>query len=203
MPRSSWLAAASKFSAQSQAPSAFAAVILCGMAVAQQPRTGNSRLVDRWLAPLLVGILLMGSAPWWWEPVFGTEHSTPTEVSGTEAEAIVGFVGSCEPFRVVAQNRYNPPGARKLKAPDVLSTQVGSFGPNELIAVDGWVHGAVAYPTNSPPFNSDIWFHLADDSGWVAFAAVRANPTVLDPTGLDPDGGTPAATPSACEGAIQ
>lgn len=178
------------------------------MAVEQEPRSGNRRALELWMIPLViglvVGLLLLTDPPLWWKNLFGGGEELGTQTTGTDqGPSVVGFVGSCEPFRVVAQNRYNPPGARRLIAPDVLAEQVGGFGPNQVLAVDGWVHSTVAYPTNSPPFNSDIWFHLADDSGWVAFAAVRANPTVLDPTGLDPDGGTPAATPSTCEGAIQ
>jgi len=68
--------------------------------------------------------------------------------------------------------------------------------------VNGWVHGRVGYATNEPPFDSDVWFHLADGAGWVSFAGVRMNPTTFDPTGTA-DGGPPAATSPSCEGAIQ
>jgi hypothetical protein len=71
------------------------------------------------------------------------------------------------------------------------------------IAVDEWVHSRPAYPTNSAPWNSDVWFHLADNSGWVSFAGVRATPVKHDPTGEDPDGGTPAPTSGRCEGSVR
>lgn len=102
-----------------------------------------------------------------------------------------------------AQNRWQPYGTRRLVAPDPLARQAGGFAPNQIIAVDGWVHAAITYPNNSSPWNSDVWYHLADKSGWVAFAAVRAVPTTQDPTGLSHSGGTPAPAPPACEGGLQ
>lgn len=124
-----------------------------------------------------------------------TTAATPTTLS------VVQFTGKCDPFRVYAQNRWLPYGTRKLRAPDPLATQIGGFDPNQIIALDGWVHAAIAFPNNTPPFNSDIWYHLADNSGWVAFGAVRAVPTDQDPT-LRADGGAPAPTPSSCEGGV-
>lgn len=53
-------------------------------------------------------------------------------------------------------------------------------------------------PREHPAWNSDVWFHLADNSGWVTFAAVRADPTVPDPSGFSPDGGRPALTDESC-----
>jgi len=176
-------------------------------------QSGRDKFVALVVAPLLLGILLASSAPWWLRYIDPgrTPASTPNAGAPLSQDSspalpevrVVGFIGGCSPYRVVSQNRYNPPGARKLIAPDVLSQQVGGFRENEIVVVDGWVHGSVAYPYNRPPFNNDIWFHLADDSGWVSFAAVRANPTALDPTGFDEDGGTPAVAPMECEGAIQ
>jgi hypothetical protein len=69
------------------------------------------------------------------------------------------------------------------------------------LTVNGWLHGRAAYPTNQPPYNSDIWFHLSDGIGWVGFAAVRALPTSTDSTGLG-DGGPLAPAPAQCEGAL-
>lgn len=126
--------------------------------------------------------------------------ATPSPPSPSSPE-IVGFSGGCPAFRVYAQNRWRAYGARKLRAPDPLATKVGSFAANEIIAVDGWVHAAIAYPNNRPPWNSDVWYHVADGSGWVSFAGVRALPTDQDPTGRA-DGGVPAPVPSDCEGAI-
>ena len=113
---------------------------------------------------------------------------------------IASFVGGCEPFTVHAQNRYSPVGAAIRAAPMPTASKVGSVGPNELVAVDGWVRTAPAYPTNSPPFDSDVWFHLADDSGWVSFAGVRSDPTAFDATGLAEDGGRPAPVAEECSG---
>jgi hypothetical protein len=82
----------------------------------------------------------------------------------------------------------------------VLSPEEGFFAANQTVLVDGYVHGRPAYPTNSPPYNSDVWFHLADGSGWVSFASVRAIPTSFDATGQNNDPQDAAPTPAACEG---
>lgn len=115
---------------------------------------------------------------------------------------IASFVGGCEPFTVHAQNRYEPSGAAIRAAPLRSAKKVGSFDPNELVTLDGWVRTQSAYPTNTPPWDSDVWFHLADDSGWVSFAGVRSDPTTLDMTGLAPDGGRPAPTAPECSGSV-
>jgi len=120
-----------------------------------------------------------------------------------EADGIVGLSGGCDPYRLYAQNRWLPHGASGRAAPSVTATKVRSFGPNEVVTVDGWVHSEIAYPTNSPPWNSDIWFHLDDGTGWVSFAAVRELPTDQDPTLRDPDGGPTPPAPALCQGAIQ
>ena len=121
--------------------------------------------------------------------------------TGTDDTRVAGFVGGCEPFVVYAQGRWQPYGASKRSRPDPASPKLGAYDPNKVIAVDGWVHGEPAYPTNSPPFNSDIWYHLADDSGWVTYAGVRAVPTAPDPSGLG-EGGQAAPTPAECQGAV-
>jgi hypothetical protein len=110
--------------------------------------------------------------------------------------------GGCPAFQVFAQDRWAPLGAAIRAQPNVLSLQVGSFPGDMSIAVNGWVHGRAAYPTNTPPWNSDIWFHLAAGAGWVSFPGVRATPTSPDPTGRA-NGGDPAPTPPTCEGAVQ
>ena len=148
---------------------------------------------------IAIAVVFATGPPFWfegaWQLLSGERPSPET--------AVVGFVGGCEPFRVYAQNRYPPLGTRKRRAPDPLATAVGSFAGNEIIAVDGWVRAAVAYPSNSPPWNSDAWYHLADGSGWVAFAAVRALPTVPDPTSGFSEGGPEAPLPDDCEGAVR
>jgi hypothetical protein len=67
--------------------------------------------------------------------------------------------------------------------------------------VNGYVHGDVAWPLNSAPWNSDIWFHVAD-GGWVSFAGVRAVPTTYDPTGHE-DGGLAVKALPECQGLLQ
>lgn len=115
------------------------------------------------------------------------------------------FVGGCDAFGVYAQNRWAPVGAAVREEPDVLSAKLSpSFAPNEVIAVDGWVStGEPVYPTNPEPWNSDIWYHLANRDGWVSFAGVRAAPTEPDQTLRSPDGGQPAPTTPECEGTYQ
>ena len=116
-----------------------------------------------------------------------------------------GFRGGCEKFRVYAQNRWEPLGTAVREEPDVLSSKIEpSFAPNEVIAVDGWIEtGEAVYPTNTPPWNSDIWFHLANSEGWVSFAGVRGTPTSPDPGGMSGEGGEPAPTTPECKGSYQ
>jgi hypothetical protein len=133
------------------------------------------------------------TSPWWW----------PSSGDGTPQSEISGMSGGCPAFQVFAQNRWDPVGTAIRSGPNVQSHQVGSFPANMSISVNGWVHGRPAYPTNTAPWNNDIWFHLSDGAGWVSFPGVRATPVANDPTGTSPDGGTPAPTASSCEGAIQ
>jgi hypothetical protein len=153
--------------------------------------------IGAFVIALAVAVLTATAAPWWWPAIFGASADDNNPVG------VVGFSGGCEAFRVVAQNRWEPYGARKLASPNPVAEKVGSFAPNEVIAVNGWVHSNVAYPTNPPPWNSNVWFHVADGTGWVAFAAVRELPTTPDPTGTSDDGGPPAPTPEHCRGAVR
>jgi hypothetical protein len=130
--------------------------------------------------------------------------------AGTQLVSHVGdsdeegnFIGGCQPFTVFAQNRWDPRGAALRVEPSRDAQQIGNFDPNQLVVVNGWVRTRAAYPSNSPPFNNDIWFHVADGSGWVAFGAVRADPTTYDPTGFDPDGGRPAPIEPTCSGSYR
>lgn len=109
--------------------------------------------------------------------------------------------GGCEAFRVYAQNRWDPLGTAVREEPNVLASKLDpSFAPNEVIAVDGWLDtGEPVYPTNPAPWNSGIWFRLANREGWISFAGVRGEPTTPDPTGLSDDGGLPALPPKDCE----
>ena len=82
---------------------------------------------------------------------------------------------------------------------DRNSPKIGGFAGNTPIEVNNWEHtGKAAYPDNTPPWNSDIWFHLGSQEGWVNFAAVRGEVTEPDPTG-QASGGKPAPTPANCD----
>jgi hypothetical protein len=111
--------------------------------------------------------------------------------------------GGCSKYIIYSQDRWKPYGAKLMATPYRDAKQIGGIPPNKLIYVDGWVHSEIAQPSNViPPWNSDIWFHLADGSGWVSLAGTRAVPTPPDPTGLSTNGGTPPPTPSKCEAAL-
>lgn len=144
---------------------------------------------------LVVGILLLTGVPWPAKLLGFHRNSAPPG-------AVVGFSGGCATYQIFAQNRWDPVGTAVRAQPNVLSAQEGSFPANMSIAVNGWVHGAPAYPTNAAPWNSDIWFHLADGAGWVSYPGVRAYPVSFDPTG-QAEGGPAAPTPSQCQGAMQ
>ena len=77
------------------------------------------------------------------------------------------------------------------------------MAPNKQFAVNGWVRTQAAYPHNSPPFDNDVWFHVADDSGWVSFAGVRADPTTPVEDPFDPEGGRPAPIDEECSGSVR
>jgi hypothetical protein len=122
--------------------------------------------------------------------------------SSPTTPGVTDMTGGCKPFQVYAQNRWQPYGTRVLAAPNLASKQLRGEPPNKTLYVNGWVHGATAYPLNPPPWNSDVYFHLADGTGWVTFAGVRAVPTPQDPTGLSPNGGEPVPVITSCEGAV-
>lgn len=117
-------------------------------------------------------------------------------------EKTSSLVGGCAPFTLFAQNQFDPFGAKIRLEPRPDSETEGSFAPNETIIVDGWVRGRSPYPTNTPPWNSGVWFHLSNNEGWVAFAAVRAVPT--DPSqGNFAEGSDPAPLDQECAGSIR
>jgi len=149
------------------------------------------------ITAIVVAVLAAGSVPWWWQFM-------PWNKKGSHPPpGVVGFSGGCDAFQIFAQNRWDPVGTVVRAQPNVNSKQVGGYAANQSITVNGWVHSRPAYPTNTAPWNSDIWFHVADDSGWVSFPGVRAAPVAHDPTGTDPYGGIPAATVGSCEGSVQ
>jgi hypothetical protein len=146
---------------------------------------------------ILIAIVFATGPPFWFQ-YLPWVHARVEPTPG-----VIGFQGGCAPFQVFAQNRWLPYGAAIRTAPNVTSKQIGSRDPNQTFAVDGWVHSGAPYPTNSPPWNNDVWFHLADGAGWVSFAGIRAAPTAEDPTGLDPDGGPAVETLPRCQGSAQ
>lgn len=168
------------------------------MAAARKHHSVLYIMLSLLVAPLLVGLLVNFSTtkPWWWS---GGNSEAPS----TKDSSVLDFAGSCGVFELYAQNRWPPYGASKRAAPNLSAKKVGDFGPNEIVAVDGWVHSERVYPENPPPFYTDIWFHLSDNSGWVSFAAVRAVSTSPAATNLDQDGGPPAPAPPQCKGAVR
>jgi hypothetical protein len=111
------------------------------------------------------------------------------------------LVGGCDAFPLYAQNEFPPYGTALRASPNPNSRKVGGFAPNEIISVDGWVVSQPAYPTNPEPWNSGVWFHVADNLGWVSFPGVRAYPTghVADRLG----GYAPAPADPKCAGSIR
>lgn len=104
---------------------------------------------------------------------------------------------ACDRYLVYGQRRWDPIGAAIRSYPSLEGDKVGSLAGNEAAAVDGWISGPPIYPDNGDPFDSGVWFHLADDRGWVSFPGVRAQLTDYAPGDLD--GGPPAPTPAECE----
>jgi hypothetical protein len=180
-----------------QGPTALA-VVTCAVALLAGIRLITARL----RGALRVGLLvLLISAAALAVVVIGPDRVKSWAATGPSD--VTAMTGGCAPFQVFGQNRWQPYGARLLAGPNLQSRVIGPVAPNKTIFVNGWVHGAVAYPLNSPPWNSDVYFHLSDNTGWVTFAGVRAVPTNQDPSGHSPDGGVPVPILPACEGAIQ
>jgi hypothetical protein len=117
------------------------------------------------IAAILIAVAAASGAPWWARWASGS-HSKPVGASSFPASPVIGMSGGCPAFQVFAQGRWKPLGTAIRAAPNVLSAQEGSFPANMSIAVNGWVHGRPAYPTNTAPWNSDVWFHPADGAGW-------------------------------------
>jgi len=116
----------------------------------------------------------------------------------------VRIAGGCEPFMLYGQNRWSPFGAKIMDAPRRTARQIGSVAPNKILYADGWVRTEPAIPLNPPPWDSDVWFHLIHDEGWVSFPGVRAVPTTPDPEqGYGEDGGEPAPVLDGCRAALR
>jgi hypothetical protein len=110
------------------------------------------------------------------------------------------LVRGCAPFNIYAQNQFKPYGALLWASPSPTAPNSPGFSPNQLITVDGWVRTRSPYLSNQSPWDSDVWFHLADNGGWVDFAAVRAVATTPDPQGGFGAGSSPAPLASSCAG---
>lgn len=153
----------------------------------------KERLIEAAIG-LVLGLTLLGGAPLWWHPFLRAVGLDP---------AIAPLKGGCGSYTIYAQGRWDPLGAALRAKPDGNAKKVGGFGANEPIVVNGWVHGgSTLYPNNPAPYDNDIWFHLANDSGWVSFGGTRAEPVDRDPTDRNPDGGVPAPTPQDCASTI-
>ena len=74
------------------------------------------------------------------------------------------------------------------------------FAANTIIPVNGWVATEAPYLTNPDPWDSDVWFHLTNGTGWVSFAGVRAEPSFATGTDGPKGGGRPVILLSECEG---
>lgn len=142
------------------------------------------------LAILVVGVLAVGMACVW-----------QIAAASASPSGVAGFSGGCAPFTLWAQRVWEPYGASRYSAPYSGATKVYGFAPNETVTVDGWVstESAPSGYTDPAPYNGPIWYHLADNSGWVYIAGVRANPSTPD----QPDGGQPPVQASECAGSVR
>ena len=107
--------------------------------------------------------------------------------------------GDCERFPVYAQGRWPPMGTAVRSEPTRAAPQTDSIQPNVIISVDGWIRSDAPYPTNSAPWNENVWFRLTDRSGWVSFAGVRASPSHSGGTDGPAEGGWPVELLDECE----
>lgn len=149
------------------------------------------------IASAIVSVLVGGLVTYL--SIGGADYLRLSTNTGDSRTPVAGLIGGCQDFVALAQNRWRPTGAITRAAPSPRSPQLGYFPGNQTLVFDGWVRTEAAYPSNARPWNSEVWFHLADRSGWVSYAGVRAAPTKLDESGQR-DGGTPVATLRECEG---
>lgn len=146
-----------------------------------------------WLAGISLGLLVIGV-------VLQARHDDEDGV-GADGER---FVGGCPAFNIYSQNQFAPFGTLRWSAPEPTAERAPAFSENELITVDGYVKAQSPYAgANTPPWDADVWFHLADDSGWVTFAGVRAAATVPDPEGGFGPGSDAVALDPGCQGSYR
>jgi hypothetical protein len=145
----------------------------------------------RVIAGAVVVVIIAGTGPPWWWDYF---RSSPPNNS-----AIVGFSGGCATHQIFAEKRGSN-GTVIRAGPNPMATQIARLPANMSIAVNGWAYGKAAPKTEGVSLpDRMIWFHLADDSGWVSFTTVHVYPTGYDPTGEDPPQVHVVAS-AACEG---
>ena len=81
-----------------------------------------------------------------------------------------------------------------------VAARAAGLDPGEVAVVVSVIEPFI---DNTPPCDADVWFHLADDSGWVTFAGVRAAATVPDPeSGFGP-GSDPVPLDPSCQGSYR
>lgn len=110
------------------------------------------------------------------------------------------LVGGCAPFNLYAQNQFEPYGTLLWASPSPTAANSPGFSPNQIVTVNGWVRTRTPYTSNQPPWDSDAWYHLADNSGWVTYAGVRSTPTTPNPSGGSGKGTAAAPLDSTCSG---
>ena len=110
------------------------------------------------------------------------------------------FVGGCPRFDLYAQNQFDAYGTLIWTAPSPTADNYPGLSANQIVVVDGWVKTRTPYPGNQTPFDSPVWYHLANGAGWVTFAGVRAVPTSPGPLGDHEPGSDPAPVDSSCAG---
>ena len=138
--------------------------------------------------------------------------TVPTQPVPSDMLPTVEFVGGCDRFVVYSQDRWPPPGVSLRVDPfpwshkidtDPFTSGINGINVHTAIYVDGWVATESPYPTNPDIWNSDAWFHLEDDSGWVSFAGVRSREAYRGENDGPAGGGQPVALRPECEGELR
>ncbi len=163
-----------------------------GVTTAIAERTGSTsrRSGTRLGTALLMLVLLTGCSG----GRQGSGEAVAPEATSTTLQ-IPGYIGGCQPFEVITQDRWDPRGAAIRDSPDIHAEQVGGFKGNIHIQVDGWVEAKEAYPLNPDPYKGEQWYHFVG-GGWMTRAALRSEETKYDK--YAPDGGLLPALPPEC-----
>lgn len=116
--------------------------------------------------------------------------------------------GGCDSFVIYSKNR-NSPGSTPIRLePRLGAQQIDSAKPNRKLRVNAWVAtGTPTYPGNEAPYDSDVWYHIANGvgfdgnfEGWISFAGVRATRSELNSQPDPSNTGIPAPLPPECKG---